>query len=152
MKKSVVVILICVITAFVIAAEGENTRANVTERSIQRGERSTPLQMTRPNPLRERITTTTGQRRRSYVQVQARRAQVQAEAMAELEAIIKIAKEEGATRTVEAIQALIDKKNAEYKDRVARMETQRSERAAQIRRAPQKEPPQQAEKKKADKE
>ena len=54
------------------------------------------------------------------------------QAVAELEAIKKIAEEEDATRTTEALQKMIDKKNADFKQSMERFESQRSERLKQL--------------------
>lgn len=62
-------------------------------------------------------------------QTEAHRAQIQ-----ELLDIKKIAEEENATRTAEAIQKLIDKKNAEYQKNIEQVERLRRERAARLQR------------------
>jgi len=59
----------------------------------------------------------------------------------ELEDIKKIAEEEGATKTAEAIQKLIEKKDAEFKKNMEQFERARKERAAQIREKVKKETP-----------
>ena len=54
-------------------------------------------------------------------------------AIDELKAIKKIAEEEGATRTVEALQKMIDVKNAEYKTKTEQFSRQQKERIEQNR-------------------
>jgi hypothetical protein len=63
----------------------------------------------------------------------ARRNEQHRKEMAEFEAIKKIAEEEGAKRTVEALQKLIDKKNEEFIKSVEQMEKFRKNRQDQIR-------------------
>lgn len=54
------------------------------------------------------------------------------EALAELETIKKIAEEEGAPRTVEAIQKMIDTKDNEFKQKLEQFERQRTTRLEQL--------------------
>jgi len=131
MKKRTVFILVCVIGALAMAAKEETKSEDVQKRApqIRRGAQD---RIQRPNPIRGRGSFDPQDRRRGYQQMLARRAEMNAAAIAELDAIKKIAEEEGATRTVEAIQALIDKKNAEFKKQMTTMEKQRRERAGQI--------------------
>ena len=63
------------------------------------------------------------------------------ELVKELEAVKKIAEEEKATKTVEAIQQLIDKKNAEFKNRQAEMEKRRAEMMERMRQRQEQGPP-----------
>jgi hypothetical protein len=64
----------------------------------------------------------------------AGRAQAHAEVMKELVDLKKLAEEENATKTAEAIQAMIDKKDGEYKKSVEQFERQRRERAEQLQK------------------
>lgn len=67
-----------------------------------------------------------------YQQMLSRRAEIHKQAIDELEEIKKIAQEEGATRTVEALQKMIDKKNAEYKKGIEEFTRMQRQRADQI--------------------
>lgn len=71
-------------------------------------------------------------RQQAYQEMLERRGAQHKEAVAELEAIKKIAEEEGATRTVEALQKMIDKKNDAFKQSMERFESQRRERSKQL--------------------
>lgn len=62
------------------------------------------------------------------------RAQAHAEVIKELTDLKKLAEEENATKTAAAIQAMIDKKNDEYKKSVEQFERQRRERAEQLQK------------------
>jgi len=66
-------------------------------------------------------------------QMLASRADIHKKAIDELEEIKKIAQEEGAVRTVEAVQKMIDKKNDEYKKGIEAFTRMQRERAEQIR-------------------
>jgi len=68
-----------------------------------------------------------------YQQMLSKRAEIHKQGIDELEEIKKIAQEEGAARTVEAIQKMIDKKNAEYKKSIQGFTRMQRERADQIR-------------------
>jgi hypothetical protein len=71
-------------------------------------------------------------RQQAYQEMLEKREAAQKMAVAELEAIKKIAEEEGAKRTVEALGKMIDKKNAEFKQRMEQFESQRQERSKQL--------------------
>ena len=133
MKKAAICMLMCVVAALAIAAEKKEVK---TREAAGR-----PDRVRRPIPMQRRGDDAAEQRRRGYRQMLARRAEMHAAEIAELEAIKKIAEEEQATRTVEAIQALIDKKDAEFKERMATIEKQRRERAEQIQQRTQRDRP-----------
>lgn len=65
-------------------------------------------------------------------EIQAGRAAAHQQGIDELVALKKLAEEENATKTAAAIQAMIDKKNEEYKKGVEQMERQRRQRTEQI--------------------
>jgi len=67
-----------------------------------------------------------------YQQMLSRRAEIHKQAIDEIEEIKKIAQEEGATRTVEALQKMIDEKNAEYKKGIEEFTRMQRQRADQI--------------------
>jgi hypothetical protein len=93
-------------------------------------------QRSTPRPMPERRATTarpgTVDREAAFRDMLAGRAQAHAEAMKELVDLKKLAEEENATKTAEAIQAMIDKKDAEYKKSVEQFERQRRERTEQL--------------------
>jgi hypothetical protein len=65
-------------------------------------------------------------------EIQAGRAAAHQQVIDELLAIKKLAEEENAPKTAAAIQAIIDKKNEEYKKGIEQMERQRRQRTEQI--------------------
>jgi hypothetical protein len=69
----------------------------------------------------------------AYQEMIKRREEEHKKAMAELEEIKKIAEGEKATKTVEALQKMIDNKNAEFKKNVEEAEKKRAERMEQLR-------------------
>ena len=71
-------------------------------------------------------------RRQAYQEMRAKRMDGHKQALAELEGIKKIAEEEGATRTAEAIQKMIDRKDAEFKQKAEQFERQRRERSKRV--------------------
>ena len=159
MKKTTICILMCVIAACVFAADSQKeAKTRAAQKPSIRNKSQSQAETARPAPTQRGGAADPQQRRQGYQQMLARRAEVQAAAIAELVAIKKIAQEENAERTVEAIQALIDKKNTEYQERVKKQEAQRRERAEQMQQRTQqgrtasKEPTKTAEAKPAKKE
>ncbi len=76
-----------------------------------------------------------GQSREQMIKdMQSRRNKVHQAALQELKDIKKLAEEEGATKTAEAIQKLIDKKDAEYKQEIQRFEQIRRQRAEMVQK------------------
>ncbi len=73
----------------------------------------------------------------AYEEMQKRREEEHKKAIAELEEIKKIAESEKATKTVEALQKMIDKKNADFKKSTEDMEKRRTERMEQVRQRQQ---------------
>ena len=71
-------------------------------------------------------------RQQAYQEMLEKRGAAHKKAIAELEAIKKIAEDEDAKRTVEALQKMIDKKSAEFKQRMEQFESQRRERSKQL--------------------
>lgn len=124
MKKLLVCIVMVFLAAnFVLAADDD--KAGKTPK--QRGAAG----------VRERVPSAAGRNRMNreqrYKQMLAKRAEVHQKQIAELDAIKKIAEEEGAKRTAEAIQKLIDKKKADYKKTAVQMEKDRRKRAEKMR-------------------
>jgi len=76
----------------------------------------------------------TADREAAFRDMLAGRADAHAAAMKELADLKKLAEEENATKTAAAIQAMIDKKNAEYNKSVEQFERQRRERAEQLQK------------------
>ncbi|MCE5186637.1 MAG: hypothetical protein LLF76_10985 [Planctomycetaceae bacterium] len=73
-------------------------------------------------------------------EMQASRAQVHQKAIDELVQIKKLAEEENAPKTAAAIQAMIDKRNEEYKKSMEQMERQRREREQQLQQKTNEQP------------
>jgi hypothetical protein len=68
-----------------------------------------------------------------FQEMLSRQAEIHKKEIDELVEIKKIAEEENATRTAEAIQKVIDKKDAEYKKKIEQATLQQKKRAEQIR-------------------
>ena len=128
-KKTIGLMLaVCLISAVVLAEASGDKKADPkgpdTSVSRQRPEGAPPVSPRRRGDPRNR--------QQAYQEMLEKRGAIHKEAVAELEAIKKIAEEEGAKRTVEALQMMIDKKNAEFKQRMEQFETQRRERSKQL--------------------
>lgn len=67
-----------------------------------------------------------------FREMQASRANLHQKAIDELLQLKKLAEEENAPKTAAAIQAMIDKRNEEYKKNTEQVERQRRERAEQL--------------------
>lgn len=115
-------LMLLVLIGLVFAEAQQENRGNAESR--QRMRRSTAA-------ARERMT---GGREQMYQQRLAQQADAHAAEIKELMDIKKIAEEENATKTAEAIQALIDKKNNAYKQQVEQVERARRERAERLER------------------
>jgi hypothetical protein len=128
-KKTIGLMLaVCLISAVVLAEASGDKKADPkgpdASISRQRPEGAPPVSPRRRGDPRNR--------QQAYQEMLEKRGAIHKEAVAELEAIKKIAEEEGAKRTVEALQMMIDKKNAEFKQRMEQFETQRRERSKQL--------------------
>ena len=128
-KKTIGLMLaVCLISAVVMAQASGDKKADPkgTDASVsrQRPEGAPQVSPRRRGDPRNR--------QQAYQEMLEKRGAIHKEAVAELEAIKKIAEGEGAKRTVEALQMMIDKKNAEFKQRMEQFETQRRERSKQL--------------------
>ena len=118
--------------AGVLWAQGQEESkkgVQVTEQKTPQAEKASPRER-RADPAAARGRTVN--REQMYQERVARQSEMHRASLAEMEDIKKIAEEEGATRTVEAIQQLMDKKNAEFKKGIERAERARRERATQV--------------------
>ncbi|MBC8378759.1 MAG: hypothetical protein H8E62_06260 [Planctomycetes bacterium] len=117
------------------AQEEGKKDTQVTEQKTPQPEKASP---------RQRRTNAGAAQRRAIVrqkmnqEVAARQDETHRTSLKELEDIKKIAEEEGATRTVEAIQQLIEKKNTEFRKGIEQAERARRERAAQMQKRTKK--------------
>ena len=128
-KKTIGLMLaVCLISAWVMAEASGDKKADPkgadASVSRQRPEGAPQVSPSRRGDPRNR--------QQAYQEMVEKRGAIHKEAVAELEAIKKIAEGEGAKRTVEALQMMIDKKNAEFKQRMEQFETQRRERSKQL--------------------
>ena len=128
-KKTIGFMLaVCLISALVMAEASGDKKADLkgadASVSRQRPEGAPQVSPSRRGDPRNR--------QQAYQEMLEKRGAIHKEAVAELEAIKKIAEGEGAKRTVEALQMMIDKKNAEFKQRMEQFETQRRERSKQL--------------------
>ena len=128
-KKTIGFMLaVCLISALVMAEASGDKKADPkgadASVSRQRPEGAPQVSPSRRGDPRNR--------QQAYQEMLEKRGAIHKEAVAELEAIKKIAEGEGAKRTVEALQMMIDKKNAEFKQRMEQFETQRRERSKQL--------------------
>lgn len=121
-KLNVICILMCLVVGLAVA-ENKSEDNNGSDGEQQKIKRNMPRGINRPVDRSE-----------MYQQMLERRFKIHKAEIDELEAIKKIAEEEGATRTVEAIEALIEKKSAEYKKSAAKFELQRRQHAEQIQK------------------
>ena len=125
-------LILFIVTAGVLWAQAQEEGkkdTQVTEQKTTQPEKGSPRQRrTDPSAARRR----TVDRQQMYQERAARQSEMHRASLKELEDIKKIAEEEGATRTVEAIQQLMDKKNAEFKKGIEQAERTRRERAAQM--------------------
>ena len=134
MKKLVILLMVAGLFASLAfsAEDGDNT--------VKKNEKQNAVPVRKGEPARPERSSLAGRpergsvnREERYQQMLARRAEIHKQAIGELEEIKKIAQEENATRTVEAIQKMIDKKNAEYKKGIEEFTRMQKERADQIR-------------------
>ena len=128
-KKTIGFMLaVCLISALVMAEASGDKKADPkgadASVSRQRPEGAPQVSPSRRGDPRNR--------QQAYQEMLEKRGAIHKEAVAELEAIKMIAEDEGAKRTVEALQKMIDKKNAEFKQRMEQFETQRRERSKQL--------------------
>ena len=149
-KKTIGFMLaVCLISALVMAEASGDKKADPkgadASVSRQRPEGAPQVSPSRRGDPRNR--------QQAYQEMLEKRGAIHKEAVAELEAIKMIAEDEGAKRTVEALQKMIDKKNAEFKQRMEQFETQRRERSKQLQQRtagrPQRNRPDQAAESKA---
>ncbi|OQY07579.1 MAG: hypothetical protein B6I25_01580 [Planctomycetales bacterium 4572_13] len=132
-KKTIgLVLAVCLISALVIAETSTEKEAgqkdkkadiSVSRQRSERGPGTAPGRRGTPE-----------NRRQAYQERLAKQTAGHKDALAELEAIKKIAEEEKASRTAEAIQKMIDRKDAEFKQKMERGERQRRERFEQIQK------------------
>jgi len=124
------VLMACLVSAWVMAetSSGKETKRIHKKVGVSAsGERKADVP--RISPDRQR---TSMDRRQAYQERLAKQMAGHRQALAELEAIKKIAEDEGATRTVEAIQRMIDKKDAKFKQKMEQFEHQRHERSKRL--------------------
>ncbi len=114
-------LIVLIITGFVFAEsqQGDSSREAAVRDRMQR--------VTPPGRAADAAGREEMYRQRMAQQTETHRAGIK-----ELLDIKKIAEEENATRTVEAIQNLIDKKNAEFRKNVEQVERARRERSQRL--------------------
>lgn len=127
-KVLVTLSLILFVTAGLVKADAEKSqRSDLDVQKIQR-ERASKLAESRSRGR-------SGQSREEMLkEMKTKRAKAHLAAMQELKDIKKLAEEEGATKTAEAIQKLIDKKDAEYKQEIQKFEQIRKQRSEQVQK------------------
>jgi len=133
MKKLVALLMVVgLFVGMAIAAEdGEQEVKKVKKQDIVPSRRDTQARPGMPVVMGRNTVALDPQERQR--QMLASRADIHKKAIDELEEIKKIAQEEGAVRTVEAVQKMIDKKNDEYKKGIEAFTRMQRERAEQIR-------------------
>lgn len=124
MSRLIRVMIVCMMASITIAAETDIKKKETPKTKYPGTQMKSRARSRNPQ-----------QRQRFYEQTLARRAETHQKAIAELAAIKTIAEEEGATRTIAAIQKLIDQKNLEYKKSTTRFEEQRRSRAEQVQKS-----------------
>lgn len=144
MKKVIALIMVAgILTGGAFSSENKKETKRVSRKSIAPDQRT-------PKESRSAIPGSPDRRERLARSAEGRlrqMAEVHKKAIDELEEIKKIAGEENATRTVEAIQKMIDKNNAEYQKNIEQFTRQQKERAERIRRRTHKSEPKVPEKK-----
>jgi hypothetical protein len=129
MKKTTgLVLVVCLISALVMAE-------TAGEKKAEQKDKKADISASQRDPRTFGRRGTPADRQRMYKEMLAKRYENHKKAIEELEAIKKIAEEEKASRTVEALQKMIDKKNEEFKQRMEQFEQQRRNRP---KRAPQR--------------
>lgn len=124
------ILVVCLLSVMVIAKDAKEEPAQQKREGVSaRQERPTGGPAARG--MQGRRGGAPRDRQQMYQQRLAQQATVHKQALAELEAIKKIAEEEDATRTVAALQKMIDKKDAEFKAKMEKFEKQRRERSKQ---------------------
>jgi len=113
----------------IAAEEGVKEARKVTKQDVMPSEKAPQSRADVPAAMRKG----TFDPKERQQQMLAKLSDTHKQAIDELEEIKKIAQEEGATRTVEALQKMIDKKNDEYKKRIGDFTRMQHERAKQIR-------------------
>lgn len=133
MKKLAALILVVgfVISGFVFA-EAEEEQSRETPQVRQNGSRTSPVGRVGMRGDRKQMM-------REWMEKQ--RTEHEA-ALKELKDIKKIAEEEEAVKTAEAIQKLIDKKDAEFKKKIEQMQLARQAREKKMREGMKKDKPQ----------
>lgn len=133
MKKVMMValgVLVLAITASVWAAD-DTTKAADPQKQVRPDRPRPPMtdeQMEMRHQMRERgMQGMPGRDPNMVREAVERRSQMHQQMIKELEAIKAIAQSENATKTVEAIQKLIDSRNAEFKKQTEEMEKRRAE-------------------------
>lgn len=116
------IFILCVIAGFAFAEEPQQGMRG-------RGNQNDMPQMSPAQRDRSAMGRTEMYRQRMAAQAETHAAEIK-----ELEGIKKIAEEEKATKTAEAIQKLIDKKNTEYQKRVEQFEQMQKQREAQMQK------------------
>ncbi|MHC4782812.1 MAG: hypothetical protein ACYTE0_07130 [Planctomycetota bacterium] len=129
MKKAIgLVLVVCCVSTLVMAETSGDKEADRKDAdpavSRQRPEGAPRVSPGRRGDPRSR--------QQAYQEMLEKRGAAHKKAIAELEAIKKIAEDEDAKRTVEALQKMIDKKSAEFKQRMEQFESQRRERSKQL--------------------
>ena len=132
-KLAGLILALFVISGFVFAEAEKVKKAEKMEKTeaqqLDPKTRSMPRRGSRPDRsqmLRERM---------------EKQMKVHKAALKELEDIKKIAEEEGATKTAEALQKLIDKKDAQFKKNLQKFEKARKERALKLQERTKKDKP-----------
>lgn len=120
---------------FAEAAKADKPEVKVNEQVQQEAQRRPPAL----NPIGRGAAMP--DRQQMYRERIAKLTEAHKASLKELEDIKKIAEEEGATKTAEAIQALIDKKDAEFKEKMQQSEQRRREGALQIQEKLKKDQP-----------
>ena len=134
MKKLITLLLVTgLIAGLAFAAEdGEKQTNRIKKDEVVPAKKGSETRPGRPTAM-DRYRQSSTDRQERYRQAMNQRAERHRQEVAEIEAIKKIAEEEGATRTVQAIQKMIDKKNAAYKEGIERYNRMRQGHSEQIR-------------------
>ncbi len=138
MKKVIIgaamaVVLTCAVVVWAADETGATKEQVQKESQLQQAPNKAPGLPTREQ-MRGRgpVMPGLGGQQQAYEEFMKKREEEHKKGIAELEEIRKIAESEKATKTVEALQKMIDKKNADFKKNVEEAEKKRAEMQQRI--------------------
>jgi len=114
------ILAVCLVSVFAVAEKSDKKEDKRGHRELSRPLTEEPAGVPSVSPPRR----SAEERQQAYANRVSKMTNAHKKAIAELEAIKKIAEEEKASRTVEALQKMIDEKEAEFKKQTEKLEKQ----------------------------